>query len=164
MSNDKVGYILNTLISSTKVEKPVEPEPEPETDSKTALRQKVVDKAKSALGVRYVFGGASMSGFDCSGLTKWVYDSVGYSLPHGADSQGKNYVRNVEFSKNDYSNVKIGDLVFFSRTAGRYSHVGIYIGNGKMIHAPQPGRSVEIQVISARGSSNQPTKIGRVIN
>lgn len=164
MSNDKEGYILNTLISSSKIEKPVEPEPEPETDSKTALRKQVVEKAKSALGVRYVFGGASMSGFDCSGLTMWVYNSVGYKLPHGSNSQGHNYVRNVSFSPNDYSNVKIGDLVFFGKTAGRYSHVGIYIGDGKMIHAPQPGKSVEIQVISSRSSSNQPTKIGRVIN
>ncbi len=170
MNNDKEGYIFNKLITGTEIEKPAAPEPEPEpeteteTESKGSLRQQVVDKARSALGVRYSFGGASMSGFDCSGLTKWVYASFGYSLPHGSNAQGHNSVRNVSFSPGDYSNVKLGDLVFFSKTPGRYSHVGIYIGDGKMIHAPQPGRSVEVQVISSRGSSKQPTKIGRIIN
>lgn len=161
---DKEGYMLNTLFSNKEVEQIEDSEPEsPETDSNAAKRKAVVEKAKSALGVRYVFAGSSMNGFDCSGLVKWVYSSIGVSLPHSANQQGNKHVKNVSFSKGDYSNVKLGDLVFFG-SVGKYDHVGIYVGDGKMIHAPQPGSVVRIDVIANRPANRQPVKIGRIIN
>jgi cell wall-associated NlpC family hydrolase len=94
---------------------------------------KVVSLARSYLGVPYVWGGSSPSGFDCSGLAMYVYSKVGIKLPHSSRLQ-YNYGKPV--SK---TNLKAGDLVFF------YSpihHVGIYIGNGKMIDAT--GNKVQI--------------------
>ena len=87
---------------------------------------KVVSLAKSYLGVPYVWGGSSPRGFDCSGLVMYCYAKVGVKLPHSSRLQ-YNYGRPV--SKTD---LRAGDLVFF------YSpihHVGIYIGNGKMVDA-----------------------------
>ncbi len=94
---------------------------------------KVVSMARSYLGVPYVWGGSSPKGFDCSGLVQYVYGKVGVKLPHSSRLQ-YNYGKPV--SK---ANLRAGDIVFF------YSpihHVGIYIGNGKMIDAT--GNRVQI--------------------
>ena len=102
--------------------------------------QRAVRLARRQLGVPYVYGGASPSGFDCSGLVSWVYGRLGIRLPHNAAAL---YVvgRPVRGSK-----LRPGDLVFFHGLG----HVGIYIGRGRMIHAPQSGRHVEIQSLAVR--------------
>ena len=96
----------------------------------------IVDTAKQYLGTRYVYGGASPSGFDCSGFTMYVYSQHGYSLPHSATSQWQSGLGTRVYS---ISELQPGDLVFFndpSRNAGKAcSHVGIYVGNGKHIHS-----------------------------
>ena len=96
----------------------------------------IVDTAKSYLGVRYVYGGASPSGFDCSGFTMYVYQQYGYSLPHSATSQWQIGLGTQVWS---IGALQPGDLVFFndpSRNAGKAcSHAGIYIGNGQFVHA-----------------------------
>ena len=96
----------------------------------------IVDTAKSYLGVRYVYGGASPSGFDCSGFTIYVYQQYGYSLPHSATSQWQSGLGTQVWS---IGALQPGDLVFFndpSRNAGKAcSHAGIYIGNGQFVHA-----------------------------
>ena len=96
----------------------------------------IVATAKQYLGTRYVYGGASPSGFDCSGFTMYVYSQYGYSLPHSATSQWQSGLGTRVYS---ISELQPGDLVFFndpSRNAGKAcSHAGIYIGNGKHIHA-----------------------------
>ena len=96
----------------------------------------IVDTAKSYLGVRYVYGGASPSGFDCSGFTMYVYQQYGYSLPHSATSQWQSGLGTQVWS---IGALQPGDLVFFndpSRNAGKAcSHAGIYIGNGQFVHA-----------------------------
>ena len=100
------------------------------------LRSKVVDIAMQYLGVPYVWAGASPSGFDCSGFAMYVFNKVGISLPHSAAMQ---FDRGTHVSK---ANLQPGDLVFF------YSpihHVGIYIGDGKMINA----RGSEVQIDDA---------------
>ena len=91
--------------------------------------------AQQYLGVRYVYGGASPKGFDCSGFTMYVMKQFGYSLPHTATGQWKSGLG----TKVSYAEMMPGDLVFFcdpSRSLGKAcSHAGIYVGNGQFIHA-----------------------------
>lgn len=91
---------------------------------------KVVSMAMPFLGTRYRSGGASPNGFDCSGFTMYLYAQLGYSLPHSATAQYKNCGYAV--AKSD---LQPGDLVFFSDSSHAIGHVGIYIGNGQIIHA-----------------------------
>ena len=88
-----------------------------------------VSLAYQYMGVPYVYGGASPSGFDCSGFTMYVYSQLGVSLPHGATPQ-LNYGTAV-----DRSDLQPGDLVFFQDYGYVASHVGIYVGDGQFIHA-----------------------------
>ena len=90
--------------------------------------------AVKEVGVPYRWGGASPAGFDCSGLVYWAYGRLGIELPHSSYAlydQGRRIAR---------SRMKAGDLLFFS---GR-GHVGIYIGRGRMVHAPHSGTRVHV--------------------
>jgi peptidoglycan DL-endopeptidase CwlO len=98
----------------------------------------VVGIAMQFLGVPYVWGGSSPSGFDCSGLVMYVYEQVGVSLPHYTGAQ---WGMGVPVA---YSDLQPGDLVFFDGLG----HVGIYIGGGEFIHAPHTGDVVRIDSLS----------------
>ena len=98
----------------------------------------VVGIAMQYLGVPYVWGGASPSGFDCSGFSMYVFAQVGVSLPHHAASQ---YGMGSPVSKDQ---LQPGDLVFFNGLG----HMGIYIGGGQFIHAPHTGDVVKISSLS----------------
>ncbi|MGE3126692.1 MAG: NlpC/P60 family protein [Fimbriimonadaceae bacterium] len=90
----------------------------------------LIGTALANLGTRYVWGGTSRSGFDCSGLTSYVYKQHGKAIPRTAAAQAN---QGQTVSKGE---LKEGDLVFFRTTRGtRISHVGIYMGNGKFVHA-----------------------------
>ena len=102
----------------------------------TGSLSEVVSIAKQYLGVPYVWGGESPSGFDCSGLTQYVYAKAGLTIPRTASAQ-QSYMQRT-------SNPVPGDLVFFGSPA---YHVGIYLGNNEMIAAPHPGTVVRIQPI-----------------
>jgi cell wall-associated NlpC family hydrolase len=93
----------------------------------------VVSFAYAQLGKTYVFGAAGPSHFDCSGLTMAAWATVGVSMAHSAHEQYN------KFDKVSRANLMPGDLVFFY---GGRSHVGIYVGGGKMIHASQPGEPI----------------------
>ncbi len=103
----------------------------------STLGQKLVSGAQRYLGVPYVYGGASPSGFDCSGLVYYLLKNEGYSPYRTAADQ---YKMGTYVAK---ENLQPGDLVFFQNTAGYgISHVGIYVGDGKFIHAPHTGSVV----------------------
>jgi cell wall-associated NlpC family hydrolase len=102
--------------------------------------------ALAAVGTRYRYGGRSPeTGFDCSGLVAHVFQEAwGLLLPHNAQAQSRigKSVRAAELAP--------GDLVFYNTRNRRYSHVGIYVGDGRFVHAPRPGARVRIESIEAR--------------
>ncbi len=102
----------------------------------------LVMAAMNFLGVPYRRGGSSAeSGFDCSGFTRYVFEhSVGLVLPRRADEQA----RWAGLFKIDREELKPGDLVFFRTMRRTFSHVGIYIGDDKFVHAPRPGGDVRV--------------------
>ena len=106
------------------------------TTSTAGAHGGVVAIAQKYLGVPYVWGGASPSGFDCSGLVMYCYAQLGVSLPHNAAMQ---YADCTPVAQ---SAAQPGDLVFFGYSAGSIHHVGIYVGGGSMIDAPYTGVDV----------------------
>lgn len=104
---------------------------------------KLVEQAAKYLGVKYVYGGSSPSGFDCSGLVQYCCRQLGVSVNRTASAQ---YSNGVYVSRD---NLRAGDLIFFSRGGGRISHVVIYAGNGMVIHAPHTGKTVSYQSLSS---------------
>lgn len=110
-----------------------------------------VQAARVALryvGSRYVWGGASPRGFDCSGLVLYAYRQVGLRLPHKAASQfSTRYGARI----NSIGALKTGDIVFFRNTAGRgITHVSLYVGGGRMVTANSPRTGVQLQRINTR--------------
>jgi len=103
----------------------------------------VANYAKQFVGSRYIYGGGSPSGFDCSGLTSYVYSKYGVSLPHNAASQ---YSTAYGAAVGSMDNLKPGDLVFFKGTGGHrgISHVALYIGGGRVVHAMMPRYGVQV--------------------
>ena len=99
----------------------------------------VVAYASQFQGVPYVYGGTTPSGFDCSGFTQYVYSKFGISLPR-IDYQQRVW---AQAHGTKVSDPQPGDLMW------RSGHVGIYVGNGLMIHAPRPGKSVSIVPVYA---------------
>ena len=110
----------------------------------------IAETAMQHLGTRYVWGGASAGGFDCSGYTMYIYGQYGYSLPHTATGQWQSGIGTKVYSIGE---LQPGDLVFFndpSRNAGKAcSHAGIYIGNGQHIHASSSKNGVVISDLTS---------------
>jgi len=98
----------------------------------------VVRLALHQLGIPYVWGGTSRSGFDCSGLVRYVYQRVGVNLPHYTVSQ---FHRGTWVPRHA---LEPGDLVFFHDLG----HVGLYVGKGRVVHAPHTGTRVQVSSIS----------------
>ena len=117
------GYIRSDFVDLT-------------ASSISSSNSSIISFAKQYLGTRYSYGGASPSGFDCSGFTMYVYKQFGYSLPHTATGQWQSGIGTKVYS---IGALQAGDLVFFndpSRNAGKAcSHAGIYIGGGQFIHS-----------------------------
>jgi cell wall-associated NlpC family hydrolase len=111
------------------------PEPWTKTDAPTPTKGELAARfALDEVGVPYQWGGESPSGFDCSGLVRWAYGQVGIDLPHSS------YALYSEGRRVSGSNLAPGDILFFEGLG----HVGLYLGRGRMVHAPQTGRNVEV--------------------
>lgn len=117
------------------------------------VRQRVTNKASELvvnamgfLGVPYRRGGNTVeTGFDCSGFVRAIYEqSVGLLLPRKAEQQA------AATERIDKTELQPGDLVFFNTLQRAFSHVGIYIGDGKFIHSPKPGAEVRVENMSVR--------------
>jgi len=110
-------------------------------------KKKAIDFALAQLGDAYVYGGTGPSGWDCSGLVMKSFAAAGISLPRVAGPQ-INSVRSIPMDA-----LQPGDLVAY----GDLSHIGIYLGRGKVVHSPRPGRSVEIHGV---GSYSRAGRVG----
>jgi cell wall-associated NlpC family hydrolase len=105
------------------------------------FQKEIIDLAIGFLGIRYRFGGSSIRGIDCSAFVQRVYALAGINIPRTARAQAQ---LGITVSRED---LKPGDLLFFQTYAKYPSHVGIYIGNGKMIHASSASKRVIISDI-----------------
>lgn len=125
-----IGYVSSDYIRVFEGEIP---------EISSSAGQAAVEVAKQFLGVPYVWGGTSPSGFDCSGLMQYCYKQLGYSINRVADAQMKN---GIAVSREELAP---GDLVGFysSPGSGYVSHIGMYVGDGMMIHAPHTGDVVK---------------------
>jgi peptidoglycan DL-endopeptidase CwlO len=120
--------------------KPPANDPPPASGSKV---DRAIAFARAQLGEPYKWGGEGPGSWDCSGLVMKAWGSAGVSLPHSASAQ---FSRTQRVS---VGSIQQGDLVFWSKGSARsIYHVAMYLGGGKMIHAPRPGRSVEIVPIT----------------
>lgn len=104
---------------------------------------KLIQDALALRGTRYRWGGTSRGGFDCSGFTRYLMAlNLGLNLPHSAHAQA-HYGQKVALGE-----LREGDLVFFSTYRRGISHVGVYIGDNRFIHAPRTGRTVAVDTLT----------------
>jgi cell wall-associated NlpC family hydrolase len=129
------GVVLTPLTAQANGSAPPVAGPVAPVVAATPAAQVAVNTALDQLGDPYVWGGAGPDSFDCSGLTQFAYAAAGISLPHSAEMQS---TIGTPVARAD---LQPGDLVFFYSPVG---HVGIYIGNGQMVHAPTSGDVVRV--------------------
>lgn len=117
---------------------------EPKAPQTGGLRNLLADFAMTLRDIRYRRGGREPStGFDCSGFVRYVYKhALGKELPPNSASQ---YLTGTQIAR---SEMKTGDLVFFRIKGKRISHVGIYLGDGRFIHAPSSGKRISVSELS----------------
>lgn len=160
--NGTKGYVSNQYISDKKVETTSRSSVNrtkkattttsyvEETDTASqgnVTGSEIVAYAKKYLGYKYVYGGSTPSGFDCSGFTSYVYKHFGYSLNRTSSAQASN---GKAVSKSD---LQVGDIICFARSSGSKTigHVGIYIGGGQFIHAANARKGVIISNVDGAG-------------
>ena len=152
--NNQTGYIrsdLMTIISQSSSSNPGGSSSGSSTSTappaNRTLGQKIADTGKSFVGHRYVYGGSSPDGFDCSGFTSYVMRQHGIRISRTASAQYRD--NGVSVNRSD---LVAGDLVFFSSNGGRsITHVGLYIGDNKFVHASSSRTGVIISNLDSRG-------------
>jgi len=114
----------------------------PPVVASASLGDEIAVRAIAQVGKPYRYGGADLQGFDCSGLVFFIHRELGFTVPRTAAEQ---FAASRPVAKR---NLLPGDLVFFRTTSkGAVSHVGIYAGEGRFVHAPQTGRLIELRSI-----------------
>lgn len=160
--DENTGYVFNEYISKNSLDVSTrsasartgkttsnnqEEQAYTNTESGGVTGEEIISYAKQYLGYKYVSGGSSISGFDCSGFTTYVYKHFGILLSRTSSGQSSNGVGV------SYENMKIGDIICFANSRGSNSigHVGIYIGSGKFIHSANSRQGVIISNVSGDG-------------
>ena len=105
--------------------------------SNASAGERAATVATGQVGVPYRYGGSTPTGFDCSGLVHYSYASVGMNIPRTTAGQW------ADLTPVDKQNLRTGDLLFFS-ISGKISHVGMYLGDSRFVHAPSTGKTVSI--------------------
>lgn len=106
------------------------------------LGDEIALRALSLVGKPYLYGGADLQGFDCSGMVYFIHQALGLTVPRTAADQQRAAMSVVR------SALRPGDLLFFRTTsAQRISHVGVYVGENRFVHAPQSGRLIEVRTL-----------------
>lgn len=162
----KVGYVLTQYLSSekiqttsrssvkrsnstntTKTNSSANTSSSSTTTTNTSLGAQIVSYAKTFVGGKYVYGGTTPKGFDCSGFTQYVFKHFGYSLSRTSSAQGSNG------KAIGTSSLELGDLLCFSKSSVSTSinHVGIYIGSGKFVHAANTQKGIITSNVSGDG-------------
>lgn len=116
----------------------------------------IVSLAEQMLGVPYRWGGRTPAGFDCSGLVQYTFERAGYRVPRTSRAQHR------AASPVPINEARPGDLVFFAES-GRVSHVGIYVGDGRFIHAPSTGQRVKVSSIREAWYRQRFAGAGRIL-
>jgi peptidoglycan DL-endopeptidase CwlO len=128
--------------------------PAPDPDPPPTKAERAARFALAEVGVPYRWGGESPdTGFDCSGLVRWAYLRVGVELPHNS------YALYGQGRRVTESKLAPGDILFFEGLG----HVGLYIGRGRMVHAPETGRNVEIVRLSGSNYGSRLVGARRVV-
>ncbi len=107
----------------------------------SSVGSEIVIRALSLIGAPYRYGGSGPTAFDCSGLVRYVHEEIGIEVPRTAAEQ----FRAATPVKMD--DLVPGDLLFFKIAGKRISHVAIYAGSGRFVHAPQTGRAIEMRTL-----------------
>src|SRR5574341_67854 len=110
--------------------------PSASSGASASSAERAASHAVQMVGKPYRYGGASPAGFDCSGLVFYSYKQAGVALPHNTEAQRK-AARPVKLAE-----LRRGDLLFFDQEGKKNSHVGIYLGDGRFVHAPSSGKAV----------------------
>jgi cell wall-associated NlpC family hydrolase len=139
-----LGKVLGTSnTSTTDIPSALGAAMSPKTvESNGTKGTEIIKNAQKYMGVPYVWGGDTPTGWDCSGYTQYVMKESGITIPRTAAEQ---YATGSAVNKND---LKIGDLVFFTTYKAGASHVGFYMGDGKFIHASSVAKQVTINSLS----------------
>jgi cell wall-associated NlpC family hydrolase len=133
------GLILTACASAPEPRREVAPSPAGEQISVGA---EIALRAIAQVGRPYRYGGADLNGFDCSGLVFYIHRELGLTVPRTAAEQF------IASDPVDIRRLEPGDLVFFRTTRRQeVSHVGIYAGEGRFVHAPQSGRLIELHAL-----------------
>ena len=130
-----VALVVGAALPPTASPSEIKPGPLSILEPPPTRAERAARIALGEVGVAYRWGGESPeTGFDCSGLVRWAYGQVGVDLPHNS------YALYGEGRRVPSSGMKPGDILFFEGLG----HVGLYLGRGRMVHAPETGRNVEV--------------------
>jgi murein DD-endopeptidase len=137
-----VALILLSACATTTVQRTPEAAA-PQAPVATAVASRAADNALAMLGKPYRHSGNTPAGFDCSGLVQYSYAKAGVNLPRETQAQRH------EGQLVNASELRRGDLVFFNQEGKKSSHVGIYVGQGRFVHAPSTGGRVRTDGLGA---------------